>query len=112
MSYLAIFKRIVPFFLTFAAGLLIASIFIPITAPSFSRGERGRNRWHEYKRLKIEVEELRREKNRMKEEIEELRRDAQNWDTTNLKFVVPEINVDTPPPPPPVKRPHRPHGDR
>ena len=29
MSYLAIFKRVIPFFLTFAAGLLIASIFVP-----------------------------------------------------------------------------------
>jgi len=111
MSYLAIFKRIVPFFLTFAAGLLIASIFIPITAPTFSRGERGRSKWREYKQMKAENEDLYRENCRMKKELEQLRREAQDWDTTDLKFVVPEINVDAPPPPPPPKR-HRPHGER
>lgn len=111
MSYLAIFKRIIPFFLTFAAGLLIASIFVPIAAPTFSRGERGRSKWRDYKQMKVENEDLRRENSRMMKELEQLRRESQDWDTTNLKFVVPEINVDAPPPPPPPKR-HRPHSER
>jgi hypothetical protein len=103
MSYLAIFKRIIPFFLTFAAGLLIASIFVPITSPSFRGMERGK-RFHN-KQLKMENDELRRENCRMKKELEALREIDQNWDSTNLKYAVPEIQVEAPPPPaPPVKR--------
>ena len=111
MSYLAIFKRIIPFFLTFAAGLLIASIFVPITSPSFRGVERGR-KWRGCYESKAEAEYLRSENVRLRNENEELRRESQDWDTTNLKYIVPEVNVDAPPPPPPPTRPHRPHGNR
>jgi hypothetical protein len=103
MSYLAIFKRIIPFFLTFAAGLAVASIFVPITAPSFPRSERqGRGRYH--KELKRENESLRRENQRMKKELEELRRDALNVEFRNLKWDVPEVTVQVPAVPPPPAR--------
>lgn len=97
MSYLAIFKRIIPFFLTFAAGLLIASIFIPITTPNFRGFERGK-RFH-YKQMKAENERLYRENCRMKKELEALREIEQKFETRTLEYAVPEIKVDIPPPP-------------
>jgi len=102
MSYLAIFKRIIPFFLTFAAGLLIASIFVPISGPNFN-GLSRRNKMREYRQLKIEVEQLRSERCRMRRELEELRRaDAEqmspNWDA------VPAFDLPVPPPPPAAPR--------
>lgn len=103
MSYLAIFKRVIPFFLTFTAGLLIASIFIPITTPNFRGFERGK-RFH-YKQLKSENDRLYKENCRMKRELEALREiDKQNWDSTTLKYSVPEIEVEAPPAP---RRPSR-----
>ena len=101
MSYLSIFKRIIPFFLTFAAGLLIASIFVPIGAPNFQRPERG-GRWrhHECKR---EKESLRREVDRLRQELEQTRRDAANVEFRTLEYGVPEIRIEAPMPPPPPR---------
>lgn len=102
MSYLAIFKRIIPFFLTFAAGLLIASIFVPITVPSFERSQRsGHGRYH--RELKRENESLRRENMRMRKELEELRRSTEDVKFQDLKWDVPEVHVNVPPPPPPPR---------
>lgn len=102
MSYLAIFKRIIPFFLTFGAGLLIASIFVPITAPSFQRSERG-GKWRYHKELKRENESLRRDNCRMRKELEGLRREADAAKFSDLRFEVPEIHVEVPAPPPPPR---------
>lgn len=102
MSYLAIFKRIIPFFLTFAAGLFIASFFVTIAAPSFQRFERG-GKWRYYKSLKRENENLRRDNCRMKRELEQLRKDAENTEFKNLKLVIPEVDVEAPAPPPPPR---------
>lgn len=108
MSYLQIFKRIIPFFLTFAAGLLIASIFVPITAPSFRNAERG-GKWRHHRECKREKETLRRENDRMRQELDEMRRELEEAKFTNLKFSVPEvpevrIEVPAPPAPPRVVR--------
>ncbi len=97
MSYLQIFKRIIPFFLTFAAGLLIASIFVPITAPSFRNADRG-GRWRQHKELKRENYNLRRENDRLKQELDQLRSNA-DWNTSTLGYQVPETRVEVPPPP-------------
>ena len=94
MSYLAIFKRIIPFFLTFAAGLLIASIFLPITAPRFERSERS-GKWRHHRECKREKESLRRENMRLRQELE------QRNEIHNLKL---DFELDAPPPPPPVVR--------
>ena len=105
MSFLAVFKRIIPFFLTFAAGLAIASFFVPLSAPSFPRSERGRH-WRYHKELKRENESLRRENSRMKKELEELRRDEARVEFRNLKWDVPEVTVEVkavPEPPAHVK---------
>jgi hypothetical protein len=95
MSYLAIFKRIIPFFLTFAAGLLIASIFVPVTAPSFRNADRG-GKWRHHRECKKEKESLRRENMRLRQEIETIQRN----EIQNLKL---DFELDVPPPPPPPR---------
>ena len=102
MSYLAVFKRIIPFFLTFAAGLFIASFFVTISTPSFRSVERGK-KWRYYNEMRRENESLRRDNCRLKRDMEQLRRDAENVDFKNLKLVVPEIEVEVPAPPVPPR---------
>ena len=53
----SLIKRIAPFFLTFALGIFIASLFVPVSAPSFNFN-RGFNRHREYHR-RIETENMR-----------------------------------------------------
>ena len=87
-------KRFLPFLLTFAAGLFIASFFVNIAAPfsGFSRGER-RNGY---------IRMLRMENQRLQDRVEELEQ---------VKTVTPcteaiEPWEDVPPPAPPA--PHNP----
>jgi len=98
MSYLQIFKRVIPFFLTFAAGLLIASIFVPITGPSFRNAERG-GKWRHHKECRRDRESLQRENSRLKEELEQLRRETANIEFRTLEYGVPEIRIEAPAPP-------------
>lgn len=93
MSYVAIFKRIIPFFLTFAAGLFIASFFIQISAPSFSKGEGRRHKRHGYNRVMAENEDLRRENERLRQQIESL---SHNWENPGM---APEAPTALPPAP-------------
>lgn len=66
-------KRILPFVLTFALGLFIASFFVTLTMPKFRKFERR----YEYKRhcytqrvkAEREAETLRRENERLREEL-------------------------------------------
>ncbi len=80
MQYTGIIKRVVPFFLTFTVGLLVASLFVPLTAPSFSgiksriehrqaKAERMRHARYEVMR---ENRELRDEVLRLRERIAEM----------------------------------------
>ena len=87
-------KRFLPFLLTFAAGLFIASFFVTIAAPfrGLSRGER-RNGY---------IRMLRMENQRLQDRVEELEQ---------VKTVTPcteaiEPWEDVPPPAPPA--PHNP----
>jgi len=87
-------KRFLPFLLTFAAGLFIASFFVSLTAPfsGFSRGER-RNGY---------IRMLRMENQRLQDRVDELEQ---------AKTVTPcteaiEPWEDVPPPAPPA--PHHP----
>jgi len=62
------FKRVVPFFLTFAAGLFIASFFVSVAAPTFqfkNRGWRGNHRQYDRQR-EAEIQQLREENRRLK----------------------------------------------
>ena len=59
MCYTGLVKRIVPFLITFAAGLFIASFFVTIATPSFNF-RRGPGRYGEMRRLRNENQDLRR----------------------------------------------------
>ncbi len=66
-------KKVVPFFLTFSVGLLIASLFISVAAPSFSFKKRGWGKHREHHRqMKSENRELRLENSRLELRIQEL----------------------------------------
>ena len=94
MCCLGVFKRVVPFLITFAAGLFIASFFITIGAPNFGSSRR-QSKFREMRQVRMEVEELRRERCRLREEIENLRQER-----TTIQSG--DIDVFTVPPPPPV----------
>ena len=100
MSYLQIFKRIIPFFLTFAAGLLIASIFVPIGAPNFQRPDRGGKGRH-HRELRKENENLRRENDRLRQENAKMRLETEGVKFRTMDLDLP--NADVPPPAPPPR---------
>ena len=70
-------KRVVPFFLTFALGLLIASFFIAVGAPDFNKFKRnggGSHRCRQYKensRLRMENESLRQDNDLLRRRLTE-----------------------------------------
>jgi len=66
----AVFKRVVPFLLSFVAGLFIASFFVSLAVPDFSGFRRGPGKMREYRRVKMENEDLRRDNCRLKKELE------------------------------------------
>lgn len=94
MCCLGFIKRVVPFFLAFAAGLFIASFFVSVTAPTFqfkSRGWKSNHRQYDRQR-EAEIQQLREENRRLKNQIS----DAQSVDFQELRYAVP------PPPPAPL----------
>ena len=97
-------KRILPFFLTFAVGLFIASFFVTIAAPSFQFPSRSSRRNHrEYDRQReFEIQQLRDENLRLKNQQT---MDSENLDYQNLKYSVPAPPM--PPAPPAPLVPHR-----
>src|SRR5687767_15451069 len=102
MLYTGIFKRIIPFALTFAAGLFIASFFVSLALPSFSwRGERRFGKCHRAKQLERENTELRLENER-------LRRSAEQWSEADLRNAVPPVVEFEAHKPPPPRRPKHP----
>lgn len=67
-------KRFAPFFLTFALGMFLASLFLPISAPRYNSNYKRSWKHREYKRTKCEnyrlqkqLEELRQENLELKE---------------------------------------------
>ncbi len=91
-------KRVVPFFLTFAAGLFIASFFINIAAPSFQFGRGYRMNHREWDRQREAENQRLKERNaQLEQRLSDS--DADRIDFQNLKFTVPP-----PPPAPPTVR--------
>lgn len=92
-------KRIVPFFLTFAVGLFIASFFVTVAAPSFQIPNRGWRKNHrQYDRQReLEIQRLQEENLRMKNQLSE--KDSQSFSASELKY-----NVPPPPPLPPAPK--------
>lgn len=90
-------KRFVPFFLTFAIGLLVASFFVSVAAPRFQFNRQDNHRRHH--RLKCENEKLRLENQRLERQLAE--RKASETEFMGLDVPPPPM-PPMPPPPPPV----------
>ncbi len=97
MQYTGFIKRFLPFVATFAAGLFIASFFVTIGLPKF--GSRHRERRHnEVRALRVEVEQLRKEKCDLRRQLEGMKSEAPKLDTpVNLEGDI-EFSVPVPPP--------------
>jgi hypothetical protein len=111
MCYIGLFKRIIPFVLTFAAGLFIASFFVSLALPGANwRSGRRFNKHQEIRRLQAENDSLR-EKNRlleMQNEQLQLQRNEREWSPDVYVPVVPPVEFDEHHPP---KRPKQPRRD-
>lgn len=110
MNYTGLFKRIIPFVLTFAAGLLLASLFVSITPDFKSWGsERRERRCHDKRQLRIENETLR---ERLRATEGELRDARRGFTDPSVEFAIPDVpppvEFDAHHPPPPPKKPRRP----
>src|SRR5688572_10397077 len=92
-------KRFVPFFLTFAIGLLVASFFVSIAAPRFQFNRESRQ--GRYYRMKCENERLRRENQRLERQLAERK-------ASEAEF----MGLDVPPPPMPPMPPLAPVAPR
>jgi hypothetical protein len=111
MFYTGLFKRIIPFVLTFAAGLFLASLFVPIAFPSLGEWRRARrsHSCHDKRQLRFENEELRQKVRTLKTENQELKRGVHEWDSeAEILEAVPPVLLDEHKPPPPPKRPNHP----
>lgn len=104
MFYKGIIKRVVPFFLTFIAGLFIASIFVPLSIPNLKMPTRGSHKYREVQRLRSELKESRKESCELRKEIRELKQNAVNVEYDVFEGV-PPVAVDAPPPPPAPRAP-------
>jgi hypothetical protein len=93
MQFIGIIKRVIPFFLTFAAGLFIASFFVSLSAPSFESMRKSRSERHGKKHCKSDNERLRAENERLKSELELMKQ-------SNLEINFGELELNVPPPPP------------
>lgn len=107
-------KRFIPFFLTFAAGLLIASFFVPIL-PNFSfKGGRKKHReWHQ--QMERDNQNLREENYDLKLQLDEMRKNQMGDTWHNHDGVLPlvhEIPAEPPAPPMPPKAPVAPKKTR
>lgn len=104
-----LFKRILPFFATFAIGLFIASFFVDISAPRFGRGRFAR---HEFQRIQIENQQQREELRQKDGEIRllheqldhALRIKPSTLDSRDFDEIPMDVRVPLPPPPPRVRR--------
>ncbi len=103
MFAFGLFKRFLPFLLTFAAGLFIASFFVSVAAPSFQFKRDGGKRRHDCKRVKVEIQDLREENIKLRDEIEQLRQNPMTLEYIDPAFKLP-ADSDVPPPPPPPRR--------
>jgi hypothetical protein len=113
MCYTGLFKRIIPFALTFAAGLFLASFFVSIAFPGANwRANRRVNRFHEMQQLRIENEQLREMNRELRMQNEKFRQNfgSDSSDVMGVDAITPE-DFDAHHPPPPPKRPKQPRFD-
>jgi hypothetical protein len=108
MCYTGLVKRIIPFALTFAVGLFIASFFVSLTFPGVRwRSERRMNRFHEMQQLRMDNDDLREKCRSLRRENEELRRSVGGLELV-IPDAVPPVDLEEHKPPTPPKRPKQP----
>ena len=96
------FKRFLPFFLTFATGLFVASFFISIPRPGIGFNNRGSRRFHAFQELKSENQQLREENDRLREELGTLQNLDPGTDTPDgIRSI--ERSIPPAPPAPPAR---------
>lgn len=93
-------KRLVPFFITLAIGLFIASFFVDLAPRPFAFGEGRRGRRRDYQELQMQYLQEREKNERLQQQLDELRQNPINL--THVENGVSDIDV---PPPPPAKAP-------
>ncbi len=87
------FKRVVPFFMTFAVGLFIASFFVTIVAPNFRFVRGMRSHRQNDRMMQFENQRLSEENSRLKYELSERdRREMTNYAFEN-DFRIPPQQV-------------------
>lgn len=69
-------KRFAPFFLTFALGMFLASLFLPMSAPRFNHKRSWKH--SEYKRTKCENYKMRRQLEELRQENLQLKENQVN----------------------------------
>jgi hypothetical protein len=92
MCCLGVFKRVVPFLITFALGLFVASFFVSLAFPSFPASRR-QMKMRECHRVQMNYEELQQENQRLRDELAEAR-------AKMVRDFESDIRLAVPPPPP------------
>lgn len=91
MEFIGVVKRVLPFVLTFAAGLFIASFFVTVGAPAFNFDtNRSPRSYRDCRRTRNQYRQLWDENQQMRREMEMLRmqlqlRDAEMNGTTTVQ---------------------------
>ncbi|HMJ09428.1 MAG TPA: hypothetical protein VK468_10510 [Pyrinomonadaceae bacterium] len=94
-----IVKRFVPFLLTFAAGLFIASFFVSIAMPTFRGKNRENRRFVHRGEMQFEMDRLRQENEQLKRELE-----FHGFGPAHLNMPeVPPVDLEAPAPPRPPR---------
>ena len=102
------FRRMIPFFATFALGIFIASFFGPIGRSGFG-GRRARH-FQEDQQIRLERDQLRQEIMMLRNEMDDRRMNSSDWDHPEL--MEGPRSVDAPMPPHSPIRPSAPQAGR
>ena len=109
MQYTGFIKRFLPFALTFAAGLFIASFFVTIGFPKFGSRHRE-NRQVQIPELRIEVQQLRKEKCDLRRQLDEMKANPSGMEP--VPMAPEDMDFSMPVPPPVPAAPAAPHRHR
>jgi len=111
MQYTGFIKRFLPFAMTFAAGLLIASFFVPIGFGRLRRGHDDKHR-NDYFELKMRFEKSEEENMRLRNQLDDMKINGSNDARPQLMEVPDEADLTVPPPPMVPIAPVAPHRHR
>ncbi len=100
MCCMGLIKKVVPFFLTLAVGLFVASFFVSIPAPNFSISSRGWRRHQQFhQQMESDNQRLRDLNLRLEKALAERERAIAEREEIILSG---DNNFDVPPPPAPI----------